>query len=233
MIWLTAIAMGLAGSLHCLGMCAPLQLALPYNNPGVWPLKFLAYQSGRILTYGILGAFIGTIGQTIVSVGFQQALSVFSGLLILVIVLYGKKLYTFNTKGIFGSLYNSLKIKMANLLSGKLNTVKLFSLGTLNGLLPCGMVYLAIAASFSTGSVQGAFMYMLLFGLGTWPALFVVHVLKHRMPPFAYTNQFIGTISVLVAFILILRGLNLGIPYLSPDFSVGFAKNTLTPINCH
>ena len=97
----------------------------------------------------------------------------------------------------------------------------LFTIGVLNGLLPCGFVYVGIAGAVSTVNWLTGALYMTMFGLGTFPVMFATAVfgkiinvnLKRRV------SKLIPVFAVVLALLFILRGLNLGIPYLSPKYS--------------
>jgi len=98
-------------------------------------------------------------------------------------------------------------------------------LGALNGLLPCGLVYVALAGAVSRGSLAAGILFMALFGLGTMPTMLAVS-LSGRILPLAFRSKLRAAIPVgvcLLAMLLILRGLALGIPYLSPDLAGGAA----------
>src|SRR4051812_6383152 len=86
--FLVAISLGFLGSFHCVGMCGPIALALPvhHRTPYIKHLLILLYNSGRILTYSLLGLFAGLLGKSLSVFGFQQALSIFVGLSILVVL---------------------------------------------------------------------------------------------------------------------------------------------------
>ncbi len=92
MLWPVAIAgftLGAAGSLHCVGMCGPLSLALPlYHLTAVNKfLSLLLYQVGRIITYSIIGLLFGLAGRRIYIAGYQQWFSIVMGLIVLCVAL--------------------------------------------------------------------------------------------------------------------------------------------------
>ncbi|HOW32340.1 MAG TPA: sulfite exporter TauE/SafE family protein, partial [Bacteroidales bacterium] len=95
----------------------------------------------------------------------------------------------------------------------------LFLIGLLNGLLPCGLVYIAIAGSIGSGSALMGAIYMALFGLGTMPMLLAINLsggfistsLRKKI------NKLIPILVIIVGILFILRGLSLGIPYISPS----------------
>lgn len=219
---LAAWLMGIAGSLHCVGMCGPLISMMPYNRNSRWSffISKSANHLGRLTTYSALGLLFGLMGQGIAAAGFQQWLSIISGLAILTMVFWPKKWNQFSPKGKIFSFTNWVKTKFASLLKQN-SPQKLYLLGVLNGLLPCGLLYIALAASISTGNTLKGAAFMLLFGLGTVPALAIVGIFSHALKQ-RYNRgffKFTRILLVLTAFLLILRGSNLGIPYLSPKLN--------------
>ena len=222
-LWM-AFIFGLLGSLHCIGMCGPIVIALPSSqqNKSSFVLKRLIYNSGRVVTYSILGAFCGWVGQTIKIAGYQSTLSISLGILILLMVFLpskcGIKIFP------FGFYHKSvLKVKAFWGKLFKSNSYMSFLLiGLLNGFLPCGLVYIALAAAASTGSTVDGLMYMLMFGVGTIPimlavsylGLFIGVSLKRKL------QKLIPVGGVILAVLIILRGLSLGIPFVSPKIII-------------
>lgn len=218
MLW-TAFILGMFGSLHCVGMCGPIVLALPVYKGA--PLKLIIsrvlYNSGRILTYGIFGAIIGILGESLSFAGIQQKLSIIAGTLIIIFAIFSnKKFSSIFDKGLFG-INQIVKQKIGNFIR-KRSVLSSFVVGFSNGFLPCGLVYLAIGGAFATGTFSGSVFYMILFGLGTSFAMFAFGIasnyfgLRFRMS----FNKLIPYVAVFLGLLLIIRGLNLGIPYLSP-----------------
>jgi sulfite exporter TauE/SafE len=218
-MWLaSAFLLGLAGSLHCVGMCGPLVMLIP-NKGGIssrWFGQRLAHQLGRIAVYASLGAVVAALGQGIALAGWQQSLSVFTGVLLLFFVLWPIASEQFLAKWLpFSKLYTSVKKQLPQLLQKKGLTAH-FGLGIVNGFLPCGLVYIALAAALVTADALHGAAYMAAFGAGSVPALLAVaaagniskwqHTIKRLMPAAAAA----------MAVLLILRGLELGIPYVSP-----------------
>ncbi|WP_316789062.1 sulfite exporter TauE/SafE family protein [Pedobacter frigoris] len=208
---------GLLGSLHCVGMCGPLAFAVP-SLRGAWlyvALDKLSYQLGRIISYCLLGLIIGTIGRQIWLSGFQQLISILSGILILLAAIsritklsYFSKNPSFLLKP-FNRLFSyALKNKASHLI-----------IGLVNGLLPCGFVYLALAGALNTGNIQNAVSYMFWFGLGTVPLMFIAtfsmgftgQLFRKRI------NKIIPYMMLCLGIWFILRGMELNIPYLSPQ----------------
>ncbi len=215
-----ALMIGLVGSLHCIGMCGPIAVSLPLGRKSWWhrTLGGLTYNTGRILTYGILGALFGLLGQGIEMAGLQRWASILIGAVMILSVL-------------FPALFKG-KIKIEQLLFGyagrmigkfrKLFTINslpsLFLIGLLNGLLPCGLVYVAVAGALNTNSVLGGIGFMIVFGLGTLPMMLAIPLLGNLVGSgFRKKYQYVLSIMVVVLGILfVLRGLSLGIPYVSP-----------------
>lgn len=215
-LW-SALILGVLGSLHCAGMCGPLALALP--SVGRTPASFvagrLAYNAGRVITYGLLGAFFGLIGGTLAVAGLQRWLSIAAGAAILIGLLLSSRfalaLPAINTVGWLKSAFGKL-LQQRTLSS-------LLFLGGLNGLLPCGLVYVACAGATATGNLQTGVMYMLVFGLGTVPMMLGIGLFGQKLQIwFRFRlEKLVPACLTLVAVLLILRGLSLGIPYVSPD----------------
>jgi len=227
-----AFIMGLVGSVHCLGMCGPLALALPvsHSNDGNRLLGGFIYNLGRIVTYGLLGLVLGLAGQFLLPVHWQQTLSIVVGALILIYLFLPVKKLT-SSVSILNKLnkpFLYLRQAMGKLFSQR-KFSSLFSIGLLNGLLPCGLVYLAISSSFITGDIWKGGIFMVFFGLGTLPLMLAAVFFG------SYMNQQIRiklrkAVPVFLFFmatLLILRGLGLGIPYVSPAFKSHEA------IGCH
>ncbi|MBI1937779.1 MAG: sulfite exporter TauE/SafE family protein [Ignavibacteriales bacterium] len=220
-VW-TGFIVGLAGSLHCIGMCGPIAFALPVSNQSNFKIMLgrVLYNLGRVVTYSILGALFGLFGSRLVLFGLQQHLSIGFGIIIMIYVFTPGKIKT-KIAGTFFYKHATalLKSQFAKLLSVNSNS-SLFTIGLLNGLLPCGFVYVGIAGAVSTGNFLSGSFYMALFGLGTFPAMLAASVfgkfininLKRKI------NRFVPVLAVVLAILFILRGMNLGIPYISPKF---------------
>lgn len=216
-----AFALGLVGSLHCAAMCGPLLLALPAppGGAGRFVAGRLVYQLGRIATYGLLGVVAGLVGRTILLAGFQRWLSIALGVTILLGVLASKK-------AALSAPVVRLVAHLKSAMSAQLRQRgfrSLALLGMLNGLLPCGLVYVALAGAVSQGALLDGISYMALFGLGTVPTMLGIGLSGKMFPP-AFRLKLRGAIPVgvcLVAGLLILRGLALGIPYVSPALVAG------------
>ncbi len=220
MLW-TAFLLGIAGSMHCVGMCGPIVFVLPVdrsNTPKMLWQLFL-YQLGRVLSYSVIGLLFGFVGKGLYLAGFQQRISILMGVVMIVVVLVPARIlnkYNFS-KPVFG-LIQTVKKKMGIYLQRK-SSKALFSLGIFNGFLPCGLVYMALLGSVATGSeIYGAF-YMFLFGLGTIPMMVSIFFLGNvvNLSMRKKIQRFIPVFVVIIGLLFILRGLGLGIPYLSPS----------------
>jgi hypothetical protein len=216
MLW-TALVLGLAGSLHCAGMCGPLALALPAGGGG--RARFvagrLAYNGGRLATYAALGAALGLAGRSLALAGVQRGVSVAAGLLLIAGVWLLP--HAAGAAGPAWRVVGWLKRALAGLLR-RPGLPALGLLGLLNGLLPCGLVYAAGAASLAAGGAGAGALYMVVFGLGTVPMMLGLG-LGGRAFPVAWRLRLTAAVPAVVGVVgglLVLRGLALGIPWLSP-----------------
>jgi len=208
---------GLAGSLHCAGMCGPLVLAMPAGSGrfGVQLTNKLAYNAGRIVTYGALGLLFGLFGQLVGLAGFQRWVSIAAGAAILLSLLAWPMR---NATLLIARPVGILKSALGRTLRHHGLTAQ-FSFGLLNGLLPCGLVYVACAATAATANILSGLQYMLLFGLGTVPMMLGLGLVGQGLN-FKLQLRLRKLVPVglgVMAALLILRGLGLGIPYLSPQ----------------
>jgi len=222
-LW-TAFLLGLVGSLHCAGMCGPLALAMPATGGtrASFILGRAAYNFGRIFTYCSLGALFGLAGRTLALAGLQRWLSLGAGVVILVGLAVTSR-YAVNTP--LARAVAWLKSALATMLKRR-SLGSLWLLGALNGLLPCGLVYVACAAAVATGGGLRGAGYMLAFGLGTVPMMLGIGLTGRKLQPALRfrLQRFIPASVALLGLLLILRGMSLGIPYLSPDLSGGRAQ---------
>ena len=217
----TALALGLVGSLHCAGMCGPLALALP--GAGTTRVSFVfgrvIYNLGRIVTYCAIGFVFGAFGWTLALAGFQRSISVGAGVTILLALLVSRRGSTGTpvwrmvalVKKVFGRLLHRRSVP------------GLFALGTVNGLLPCGLVYVAAAGAVAGADLLGGVLYMAAFGIGTLPVMLGIGLAGKRLQ-FAFRLRLQGLVPIsvaIVAVLLVLRGLGLGIPFLSPALGAG------------
>lgn len=220
MMLYSAFIVGLMGSLHCLGMCGPIALALPVNNRTKYHalLGRIVYNSGRILMYSLLGFLMGAVGQSLAFTSSQQQLSIVIGVVILVLFLLPSSLtQKINPINPISRFTGRIKQQFSQLIKQKSNKA-LFLMGLLNGLLPCGLVYVALAGAIAMGSSINGLAYMALFGLGTLPIMLAVAMAKEfiSVPWRVKFSKVAPVFTIVLAFLFILRGMNLGIPILSP-----------------
>jgi len=212
--------MGTVGSLHCIGMCGPLAMALPMGNrsTGSRLSGGMLYNLGRVLTYTWLGLVLGLPGGFLITPEIQSTVSIGFGAAILVYLILPSSIKkSLTQKSLFQGFFLSLRTQLGKLLSTPTNS-SLFGIGMLNGLLPCGMIYIALTSSFLTGSVVNGGLFMAAFGLGTIPAMLSVVFLGSFLSQQVrmHLHKTIPIFLACMAALLVLRGLNLGIPYISP-----------------
>jgi len=222
MIWQLIIAgfsLGMLSSFHCVGMCGPIVFSLPVkhlNNTN----RFIAitlYHAGRITSYASLGLIFGLLGRNIYLAGFQRWFSIALGVLTLFVLAQYLIYKTQVQPGFLKKFYYSLNAFMGKRLRNP-SPINFLLLGMANGLLPCGMVYMAIAAAASASSVSNAVLLMLMFGAGTLPTMYGLSYFGYLIN-LQIRNRIKKSIPLFIALmgiLLILRGLNLGIPYISP-----------------
>lgn len=229
---LTALILGTVGSLHCMGMCGPIVLALPQNAQHgrmQYLISRLLYNSGRIITYILLGFVFGSIGHLISLAGLQSVLSVTLGVLVLL------TLFTPLSKSVNLIAESRLWRKSIGALFRKKSYSALLGIGVLNGFLPCGLVYTALAGAIASGDALYGGMFMAVFGIGTVPALLVLSIIG-RLGNFnkqKFIRKALPAAAFILGVLLILRGLSLGIPYISPDITMHSSANGLFIPRCH
>ena len=169
LLFLTAFMLGIMGGFHCIGMCGPLALSLPYKNNTIVDKVVGAtlYNSGRVVSYALLGVVFGVIGQSASLFGFQQLLSVILGVSIILFIIFSKAANRSFLSTMGNTVFSNIRKGIGMLFKQRTNR-SLVSIGLLNGLLPCGLVYLAIAGAVSTGSIIKSSLFMASFGLGTF-----------------------------------------------------------------
>ncbi len=224
MILVSALTLGLVGSFHCIGMCGPIAIALPLKNNS-WTTRLISsllYNIGRTITYAVMGLFFGMLGQGLELAGFQQMVSIIMGSIMIITVI---------TPALFRNRFNSGsknfeffgKIKMGLSKRFSISSYRsLFTIGLLNGLLPCGLVYMAIAVAVASTNIWLGGLAMIVFGLATTPMLMAISILgaSVNVKFKRLITKFIPYMVVLIGLLFVLRGLNLGIKYISPTDSV-------------
>lgn len=230
----TAFIFGLISSFHCVGMCGPIAMMLPVdrNNQAKKTLQILTYHLGRLTAYASIGLLFGLLGRGLFIAGLQQKMSLFIGVaMILVVLIPEKKLANYNfSKPVF-RLISKLKSALGQQFKNK-SYSSLFTIGLLNGFLPCGMVYVALFGAIAMQSPSLGVLYMLLFGLGTVPLMSMVVYIQSflTVPVRNKIQKIIPYVAVFIGVLFILRGLGLGIPYISPSTTSLFVQANA---NCH
>lgn len=216
LVWISALSLGLLSSLHCLGMCGPLVMALPFRGSASPWFSAFSYHLTRIFIYGALGFLVGGLGLGMQLISSQQWLSIFSGILIIAFALA-----QFNGIG-SGATSNKIGQKLTTFWSRILKKGGQWTLpisGALNGLLPCGMVYMALAASLQRSNPLFSSIYMILFGVGTLPMMLTLSLSKAIVGQHQRSRlrKLVPYLALSFGVLLLLRGMELGIPFLSPD----------------
>lgn len=233
MLW-SAFILGLLGSLHCVGMCGPIAFMLPVDrsNSVKKISQITTYHLGRILAYSLIGLFFGLVGKSLYIFGIQQQLSIAIGVLMILVVLI--PVNTFNKYNLSKPIYKVIsKVKSSLGQALKKKSADTFlTIGFLNGFLPCGLVYMAVFAAIAIQNMWQSSLYMALFGLGTIPLMttaiyfgkFLNAQAKQRI------QKAIPVFIIIIGLLFIMRGLGLGIPYLSPAPIVETANGLM---ECH
>lgn len=216
----SALIFGLLGSFHCVGMCGPIAFLLPVdhkNNVRKLGQIFL-YHFGRLSSYAIIGLLFGLLGKSFSLFGLQQQLSILVGvLMILVILLPYKKFSKYNgSKPIF-KIVSKVKSNLGKQLKRK-SPDTFYTIGFLNGFLPCGLVYMAVFGAIASGTALEGSLYMAVFGLGTIPLMTTAIYLGNfiNLNIRSKIRKAVPVFVILIGLLFILRGMGLGIPYLSP-----------------
>lgn len=231
---LAALMLGLGTSLHCMGMCGPIAFSLGLGNErGLsFVSKNFVYQFGRVVTYSVMGLVMGLFSEGISLAGFQKYISIVAGVIMILMVILPKNLMGIaESNRFFSRILIKIKSNLGEFIRRK-SFGSLFITGLLNGLLPCGMVYVALTGALAVGNLVGSTLFMTFFGLGTIPLMFgavmfgsVVGVqMRNRI------LKVLPVITIVIGVIFILRGLELGIPFLSPPES---ALELNTKSCCH
>lgn len=230
----SAFILGLISSLHCIGMCGPIAMMLPvdHQNEAKKVSQIITYHLGRLSAYAIIGLIFGLLGRGFFLAGIQQKMSVIIGLAMIIVVLIPEKTFSkYNFSKLVYKIISKVKSSLGNHFKKK--TYKsLFTIGLLNGFLPCGMVYVALFGAIAMQSAGFGVLYMVLFGLGTVPLMTIV-VYVHSLLKLPFRNKIqkaIPYVAVVIGVLFILRGLGLGIPYISPSNMNLFVQ--ATP-DCH
>jgi len=217
----SAIILGLVSSLHCVGMCGPIALVLPVSreNKTKKTLQIILYHTGRIVSYASLGFVFGLLGKSLYLAGIQQKLCILIGIIIILITLIPERFFAkYNFSKPIYKIISIVKKRLGKQLKNRSNK-SIFTIGILNGFLPCAMIYMALFGALAMQNVIYSILFMIFYGLGTTPMMSV----------FVYSSSFIKKIigknatkiipfvTIIVGILFILRGLGLDIPFVSPS----------------
>lgn len=194
-------------------MCGPLIFSSLINKKtgSLAIIDWLFYQVGRISVYVVWGMIFGFIGTSAKWFGWQQNISLSLGVGILLILMLNKLFPAFERKFSSVLLTQFWKSNLSKLLLNKTKESD-FITGMLNGILPCGLVYVAIAGATAVQDPIKGGLFMLIFGLGTLPLLSALLFFGNNMK-LAIRNtlsKWYPGIIGLMAIMLIIRGMNLG-----------------------
>ena len=230
----SAFIFGLISSFHCVGMCGPIAMMLPVdrNNEAKKVTQIITYHLGKLSAYGILGVVFGILGRSFYLAGMQQQLSIIVGVLMIVVALVPEKVFAkYNFSKPVYKIISKVKSNLGQQFKNK-SYKSLFTIGLLNGFLPCGMVYVAIFGAIAMQSISLGIAYMLLFGIGTIPMLtaviYITNLISFSMR--GTLQKIIPVVAVVIGILFIIRGLGLDIPYLSPSNMSLFVQSEA---NCH
>ena len=217
---IAGFSLGAVSSLHCVGMCGPLALALPIHHlsKARQLLSLLLYQSGRVITYALLGLLFGLAGRGIYIAGFQRWFSIVMGVVVLLLVVFYWIIKNPLQPFVFKKAFSRVQSFMMRSFHARKTAGSFILLGMANGLLPCAMVYVAIAGALTATQVSYSILFMAMFGAGTLPAMMIIAYFG-RMASLPLRNMFRRSIPffmTIMGVVLILRGMNLDIPFISP-----------------
>lgn len=230
----SAFIFGLISSLHCIGMCGPIAMMLPVDrsNPAKKVVQIMLYHLGRLSAYASLGLVFGILGRGFFMAGIQQQLSISVGILMIIIAVVPEKVFMkYNFSKPVYKVISKVKSSLGSQFKRKTPDA-LFTIGLLNGFLPCGLVYAALFGAIAMQNLTLSITYMVLYGLGTIPMMSAVVYVSNllSLPIRSKLQRIIPVVTVFIGLLFIVRGLGLDIPYLSPGNMSLFVKANAT---CH
>jgi sulfite exporter TauE/SafE len=215
-------------------MCGPIAMMLPVdrNNQAKKVTQIITYHLGRLFAYSTIGFIFGLLGKGFLLAGMQQKMSIFIGIAMILIILIPEKVVAnYNFSKLIFKVISKIKTTLGTQFKNK-SYKSLFTIGLLNGFLPCGMVYVALFGAIAMQSPSLGILYMVLFGLGTVPMMSSIVYLNSFLT-ISIRNKIqkaISYVAVFIGIVFILRGLGLGIPYISPSNMSLFVQQQP---NCH
>lgn len=214
---LTAFMLGLAGSLHCVGMCSPLVIAVT-NFKGPQFVNRLVYNMGRIFSYGLLGLVAATFGSLFQFSGFQNVISTALGALLIlggILGLTTVKIPLLTTGMLI--LTGTIKKIFSKFLSKK-TISSLTLMGMLNGVLPCGLTSIALAYCISLSTPQEGLLFMLIFGLATLPVMLgLTSIFQIYIKKLNFSFHKVTTVTMILLGILLISRSLLAVRHSAPD----------------
>jgi len=211
-------------------MCGPIMLSFPTDKKTSLNSMFqlFLYQLGRIIIYTLLGFLVGLVGSTLKIFSDQRILSACIGFMLLIFaIIHFNKYYHNRLSFLQSQFFNPL-----GKLMGRFYNKSYWGLGAgiLNGLIPCGMVYLALSTALNSPNIQSAATFMFLFGLGTAPLLLMISLGGIYLKKYIRfnTQKLVPWLMVFIGLVFILRSAELGIPFLSPHAQQHFG----TVVSC-
>ena len=216
----SALIFGLLSSLHCVGMCGAISVMLPTDNfnPYKKAIQLAVYHSGKLSAYASIGLLFGLLGKGLYIAGLQQQLSILLGILIIIVAVTPERvLMHYNFSKPVYKIIASIKSSLGKQFKNK-SYKSLYTIGLLNGFLPCAMVYMALFGAIAMQNEFLGMVYMILFGIGTIPLLVAVAYAKQFISPSFRnsTQKILPYVAVFLGMLFVMRGLGLGIPYVSP-----------------
>jgi len=188
---ISALLVGLLGGTHCVGMCGgivgALSLQMPANVPQ-WRFH-LAYNLGRLASYGAAGLLVGAAGASSLMLSgmlpVKLVLYLLANLLLIALGLYlaGLSHAVVQIERLGGVIWQHLQPYSKKLLPVK-TVPQAFGLGALWGWVPCGLVYSVLVAAMASGSAASGALIMLAFGLGTLPNLLAMGYFARQLKGF-------------------------------------------------
>lgn len=230
MTYVLLFAASFMGSMHCVGMCGAFMLMLKAQNPEDVRVRQVLYLLGKTLTYMLLGGIIATLGTLVDWQGSSLGLVV-QWVAGIVMILTGLGLLN-----IFGKIENWLPLnrwkpyqKTFQMLMRLKGRNAAFALGMLNGFLPCGLVYAALAQA-SLKSPAEAVLVMFVFGVATIPALLSVGWVSQKInfQRKAYLSYFAGLLIIALGGVTLVRGTT----YYAKATTLITGKKTVTKSCC-
>ncbi len=225
----TAFTIGILGSLHCVGMCGPIALAVPAKGRTLWTTAANAtvYHGSRVLGYASIGLLLGLLGQGLFLAGFQKNVALVLGASFVIVAILSLLGMGSRRLPVFGPLHDWVQHSMSRLLQRQ-RPASLVGLGFLNAFLPCGLVYMALAGAVTQTQVGHGALYMALFGLGTLPLMLAIsmggHLVNLRFR--RYFRRVLPIFMAALGILLLFRGLNVELP-------ANWQLWADTPIMCH